>query len=247
MNPDISQRAIDFDESLRPALALLLEGSYCASEAGQSRWQFAVEIDELRSAGLSKNQIRWLIHKGYASHATEATAPLGSLQRHFYDSPTAVFRPRTCLILTDLGVRFATGLQLGSSSREKEPQLPTSEPPDRIGSKVPRLTPHWDKDARIFRVGGQIVKHFKVPAANQELILSAFEEEGWPTQIDDPLPPSDEIDPKRRLHDAINRLNRNQKIHVIQFCGNGNGTAVSWRILSTTPAIIATESPPNCT
>src|SRR5688500_7258876 len=108
MIPETTQQSTDFYENLRPALALLWEGSYCATDTGQSRWEFAVEIDELRSAGLSRNQIRWLIHKGLASHALETTVPPGSLQRQFCNSPTAVFRPRTCLILTELGDRFAT-------------------------------------------------------------------------------------------------------------------------------------------
>ena len=32
-----------------------------------------------------------------------------------------------------------------------------------------------------------------------------------PPRIDDPLPPSQNVDPKRRLHDTIKRLNRHQR------------------------------------
>ena len=246
MISDTSQQSVGFYESLRPALALLWEGSYCATDTGQSRWEYAVEIDELRSLGLSKNQIRWLIHKGLAIHASETTSPLGSLHRNFCNGPATVFHSRTCLILTDLGDRFANRLQFDLSSHDAGQPPLTSQGMETTDSKLPPMTPHWDSVARVFRVGGNIVKHFKVPAANQELILNAFQEEGWPSQIYDPLPPSDEIDPKRRLHDTINRLNRNQKTHIIQFCGDGNGTAVSWRLLSLPHAFIATESPPNC-
>ena len=56
-----------------------------------------------------------------------------------------------------------------------------------------------------------IVKEFKVPAANQEAILAAFQEEGWVPRIDDPLAPQLNQDSKRWLHDTINSLNRNQK------------------------------------
>ena len=66
-----------------------------------------------------------------------------------------------------------------------------------------------------------LIKEFKVPAKNQELILAAFEEQNWPEGIDDPLPPSGEIEPKRRLHDAIIRLNRSHKKRLIRFGGNG--------------------------
>ena len=38
------------------------------------------------------------------------------------------------------------------------------------------------------------MKQFKVPSPTQESILAAFEEEGWPAAIDDPLPPQPEQD-----------------------------------------------------
>ena len=91
--------------------------------------------------------------------------------------------------------------------------------------------PHWDHDCRELRFGSYLVKQFKVPAENQELILSAFEEEGWPPHLDDPLPPRPELDSKQRLHDAINRLNRNQKRRLIRFHGDGNGQGLRWELL----------------
>ncbi len=75
------------------------------------------------------------------------------------------------------------------------------------------------------------MKQFKVPAANQERILAAFEEEGWPIRIDDPLPPNSEQDSKRRLHDTINSLNRNQKQNLIRFVGDGSGQGVRWELV----------------
>jgi hypothetical protein len=79
-------------------------------------------------------------------------------------------------------------------------------------------------------LGGTVVKRFRVPAHNQELILSAFEEEGWPDHIDDPLPVRGDIDPPTRLHDAINRLNGCQVHHLLRFSGNGIGTGVCWQV-----------------
>jgi hypothetical protein len=74
-----------------------------------------------------------------------------------------------------------------------------------------------------------------VPAANQERVLAAFEEEGWPVHIDDPLPPSPDQDSKRRLHDTINSLNRNQKCPLIRFVGDGTGQGVRWEFVGGTP------------
>jgi hypothetical protein len=86
-------------------------------------------------------------------------------------------------------------------------------------------------------VNESVVKRFRVPAENQELILAAFEEEGWPKHIDDPLPVRDGIDPQTRLHDAINRLNGRQTNRLLCFRGNGNGTGVLWELVA--PAVLS--------
>ena len=91
--------------------------------------------------------------------------------------------------------------------------------------------PRWDRDRQEFRVGGQLVKAFKLPSPNQRMILMAFEEEGWPPRIDDPLPPHNHVDPKRRLHDTIKSLNRNQKSSLIRFMGDGTGQGVRWHLV----------------
>lgn len=90
--------------------------------------------------------------------------------------------------------------------------------------------PRWDGATRTLWLGSVLVKQFKVPARNQELILSVFAEDGWPESIDDPLPPTTDTDPKLRLRDAISRLNRNQKQRLLRFHGNGNGRAVHWEL-----------------
>jgi hypothetical protein len=90
--------------------------------------------------------------------------------------------------------------------------------------------PRWDPECRVLLVGGRVVKQFRVPAGNQELILAAFEEMGWPRHIDDPLPPVHDLDPKQRLRDTISRLNRNQKQRLIRFHGDGNGRGLRWSL-----------------
>lgn len=90
------------------------------------------------------------------------------------------------------------------------------------------LKPVWDKDLNRLTLGDVLVKEYKTPAPNQQLILSVFQEEGWPSRIDDPLPPAPDLDPKRRLHETIISLNRNQRNRVLKFCGDGNGLGVRW-------------------
>ena len=77
-------------------------------------------------------------------------------------------------------------------------------------------------------LGAALVKQFRVPAVNQELILSAFEEEGWPPRVDDPLPRTGETDSKVRLRDAIKGLNRNQVQARVRFRGDGTGQSILW-------------------
>ena len=76
----------------------------------------------------------------------------------------------------------------------------------------------------------------EVTVSNQEAILAAFEEESWPPRIDDPLSPVGNQDPKRRLHDTINSLNRHQKLSVIRFLGDGSGQGVRWEFTETLAA-----------
>jgi hypothetical protein len=89
-------------------------------------------------------------------------------------------------------------------------------------------TPAWDRAARELRLGGVLVKGFAVPADCQELLLSAFEEQGWPDCIDDPLSPKHGVDPKRRLSKTVAKLNKHQANPLVRFRGNGRGTGVRW-------------------
>jgi len=91
-------------------------------------------------------------------------------------------------------------------------------------------TPHWDRQRRVLSVGGRIVKRYRVPSPNQEAVLAAFHEEGWPHRIDDPLPPLAEQNVKYRLHFTIHRLNQSQKQYLIRFSGDGTGEGVCWEL-----------------
>jgi hypothetical protein len=92
------------------------------------------------------------------------------------------------------------------------------------------LNPHWNATRRELFLAGRIVKRFRVPARNQERILSVFEEQGWAEHIHDPLPVTYDIDAPTRLHDAINRLNRCQINPLLRFRGDGRGTGVLWEL-----------------
>lgn len=88
--------------------------------------------------------------------------------------------------------------------------------------------PEWNLEARTLHFQDRVVKRFKWRATNQEAILNAFHEEGWPRRIDDPLPPQLDQDAKRRLSDTIKGLNKKQANSLIRFHGDGTGEGVTW-------------------
>ncbi len=89
------------------------------------------------------------------------------------------------------------------------------------------------------RLGDEIVKCFTRPASAQELILAAFQEEGWPPAIDDPLHAQYNQDPKRHLHYTVRNLNRGQSPLRIRFYINGNGETIRWEIVPDQRAMCA--------
>ena len=187
----------------------------------------AVELSELQRGGLSRNALRWLVCEQYVHHGTELDAPSDGGRTFLFDpSETLRFTEDSCFILTAEGVSFVSRLLDGFPKREDA--QPASE---NTEEKLTVLTtPKWDCLRQELRLGDVVVKRFKVRAPNQERVLSAFEEEGWPPCIDDPLPRTAELDPKRRLHETINSLNRSQKHRLIRFMGNGKGEGVAWEL-----------------
>lgn len=91
-----------------------------------------------------------------------------------------------------------------------------------------RAMPVWDPEKRELRLRTDVVKRFRQPSRNQELVLAAFQEDGWPSRIDDPLPMEMDRDPKERLQATIKSLNRHQIEQHIRFSGDGTGQAILW-------------------
>ena len=208
-------------------------------DVGADIWQFSVELSALRRAGLTTNECRWLVAKGLARHAREVTAA-DSDRRSFQNYANLALSKRTCFVIADRGVAYANALfratprRRASDSRDSTAVNRRRPAPESNGHTA-TLTPIWDSDRQQLRVGRMIVKEFKVPAANQEAILAAFQEEGWVPRIDDPLAPQLNQDSKRRLHDTINSLNRNQKHALIRFLGDGKGEGIRWEFAHDPP------------
>lgn len=218
-------------------LVFLLEAREYADDTNTDRWNFALEIGELRSVGLTKSDLRYLVLKGYAEHARETTLP-GEATRSFHKSHGLTFSKRSCFVITDAGVFAARNREVTQLPDSPLAVCETTSPPSgraQLSTSARRVVPCWDPDLQELRCNGLIVKQYKVPAPNQEMILAAFQEEGWPARIDDPLPPHRDQDPKRRLHDTIVSLNRNHKTRFLRFMGDGSGQGVRWTIVNDAP------------
>lgn len=212
---------------LADGLELLWRAYNYGHDANADQWEFAVEIQQFYDMGLTNNELRWLIAKGLADHARESSA-CGDTRRSFEFTDGLTFSKTSAFILTVTGIVFAsevyttvpqtTEAASESSAGHADVHLPAE------------LKPTWDSHRRELRVGGTIVKQFRVPAASQEAVLAAFEEESWPDYIDDPLPCVGDSVPKQRLHNAIKRLNDNQANHLIHFHGNGRGEGIGWKL-----------------
>ena len=217
---------------VRRALESLLESYNYAHDVGCDVWEFAVELEHLSSLALTASDWRWLCLKGLVNHARELTMP-GEANRTFRQGGALRITKRTCFVLTEAGEHYARKLAAEAPLPQQAVIAPSTirlaEPCSSNGLlDANQLLPTWDRDRQQLRIGKRIVKEFKVPAPNQETLLAAFQEENWAPRIDDPLPPESDIDPKRRLHDTITSLNRNQKEPLIRFLGDGSGQGARW-------------------
>ncbi len=219
------------------ALILLWESRRYARELQRSRWDFAVEIGELRHVGMATSDLRWLICKDLVEHAMEVDPGEGEKRRFQPCNGSLRFDRTTCFVLTDPGITFARDI-LSAQPASPDPGNGQSNGRQHNGT-VAKLKPTWDSDLQELRLSVHVIKQFKVPAVNQERILAAFQEEDWPVRIDDPLPPNHEQNSKRRLHDTINSLNRNQKQSLIRFMGDGSGEGIRWDLVDPLPVEIS--------
>jgi hypothetical protein len=215
-------------------------------------WDFAVEIDRLLALGMTTSDLRWLVKRGYASHAREMTTPQDTERRFDAAEQNLAFAKNTCFMLTDAGLAIlgraaihdrdhtqpdgvVVNNMLAAVGADQAEPLSDAEtvPPSRPSSfphSRPAMMPSWDSESRTFLVGKHVIKRFRVPSRNQEAVLDAFQEEGWPLSIDDPLSPVPDQHPKRRLRDTIKGLNTNQVMELIRFRGDGTGDGRARRL-----------------
>ena len=87
--------------------------------------------------------------------------------------------------------------------------------------------PQYDAGSRELRWQGLVVKRLQRAGCNQQTVLEAFEQQGWPARIDDPLQPDRLTDTKTRLRETVRALNEKQGVGArIRFHSDDGG--VRW-------------------
>lgn len=218
---------LELHPNLHGALRVLSEAAEYATELERSRWDFAVEIADLRQAGLSRNDFRWLVCAGFVEHAIEVTDHQ-SMERVFAPEAGLVFSAESCFVLTDLGLQAVSLAQSKTEPQVVSGYISSNRSPGLVGANVELIRPVFRNDVRELSLGIHLVKRFRLPSPNQETILLAFEEEKWAARIDDPLPPSPTQDSPHRLRETIKSLNRHQVNRLIHFSAAGDGQGILW-------------------
>jgi hypothetical protein len=217
-------------ERIRPAIESLVTAFNYAEDSHTDRGQFAIGITELQAIGATLADLRWLILRGFAEHGRETTIP-GDAERSFRRLVPTAFPIETCFVMSAVGAaNFRKVLHRGRITTGSVESRPAPAAAGDVEILVDsRVTPDWDPIRRELRYRGKVIKRYRVPAQNQELILTAFQESGWPECIDDPLPPSLDQDSKERLQTTIKSLNCSQLSRALRFHGNGDGQQVYWQ------------------
>lgn len=127
------------------------------------------------------------------------------------------------------GTAFRSGGLVSGLIQGRATAPSTPAPPPRLVVD-PENYLRWDADLGRLWCGDRLIKEYREEAENQKTILAAFEEEGWPHRIDDPLPGvRDDRRAKRRLRDTITGLNQDHVAPgVMRFRGDGTGRGVRW-------------------
>jgi hypothetical protein len=222
--PPLDESTIRCSIRLHAAFYELLKALEYANDLKTSVWEFAIELQCLYGLKVSDNDLRWLVRAGFISHAVETTSAVDPHRR--FDQPANLtFCSASCFVVTPQGAAAGRAIW-GKENDWPEGGAGHFVPP--IADSAMPVNPRWDCQRQELLVGSIVVKRFRVPAASQETILAAFEEESWPPRIDDPLPPRSDQSPKRRLQETIKSLNRNQKQPILHFLGDGSGEGVLW-------------------
>jgi hypothetical protein len=173
--------------------------------------------------GIAEPPLLWMLYQGQIEHLHAAcTCQPEAAEIKQVDS--LHFQETSCFTLTEAGEAFADYFLADALVPVEE----GAHEAIRATLLLGQLDPCYDKEIRTLSWGRHILKRFRQPSGNQEIILCAAEELSWPLWFDDPLPKQPGSRPKTRCHDTIKDLNRRQTPHLIHFKGDGTGMRIGW-------------------
>jgi hypothetical protein len=92
-----------------------------------------------------------------------------------------------------------------------------------VDEAIEKVVPRWDSQRRELWFGAVLCKRYKRAAPNQILVIEAFQEQNWISQIADPLSPGKLADTIGDLQDALGTT-------PIVFERDGTGKGITWRV-----------------
>lgn len=94
------------------------------------------------------------------------------------------------------------------------------------------ITITWDKQLGELRLDGDVIRRVRPGVAtNVDIVLDAFQEDGWPKRIDSPL--RGYAQDKATISDTVKSLNN--KLQMIRFFADGSKEGITWEL---TPAAL---------
>jgi len=213
----------------RKTLRLLRIAAACRTHAASLNadvWQFSLELRALEQLGASLHDLRWMIANSLVEHRLETTSP-DSRERTFRRLENLSIPAAACFVITKAGLVLLDGaIELPRAAAQA----------GRANANGHSSIPHWDPHHRVLSFDRSVLKAFRVPAPNQEVILSAFAAAGWPPCLNDPLADERGQDPRQRLGYAIKGLNRSHTVRRIRFFGDGTGRRICWKTVAESPS-----------
>ena len=193
-----------------------------AEDRGLPASGLPVPLSRFHDFGIEDSILLWMLYQAHIEHFQNLPGP-DTGPATLVSVTSLAMLPTSCFALTTAGAAFADRFLA---------DVFAPEPPIRAAARreLPsgRPVPCYDMHERVWTWGPYVLKHFRQPALNQELILCTAEELDWLDWFDDPLPRRSGLNPKTRLHETIKDLNRRQTPYLVHFQGDGTGRRIGW-------------------
>jgi hypothetical protein len=96
----------------------------------------------------------------------------------------------------------------------------------QIGESAEKVSlPVWSRATAQLTYQGKVIRILNAKGKDIRLILDAFEEQGWPSRVDNPLPGGKD---SRKLRRAIENLNK--FLTTLRFSADGAAAGILWHM-----------------